>query len=71
MKALRYSLMTLGEIGAVPLSTTHATGSALLGVGFGGYYALSRVPPRDWQQWVAIACGIVLAVGVVAMAFFK
>jgi hypothetical protein len=71
MKALRWLLLAIGAIGAVLLSTNHAAGFALLGVGFGGRYALSGVPPRQWQEWVAIACGIVLAVGGVAMAFFK
>jgi len=71
MKALRWFLLVLGAIGAVLLSTTHAAGFALLGVGWGGYYALSRLPPHQWREWVAIACGIVIAVGGVAMAFFK
>jgi len=61
----------VGAIGAVLLSTTHAAGFALLGVGFGGCYALFSVPPRQWQEWVAIAFGIVLAVGGATMAFFK
>jgi hypothetical protein len=37
----------------------------------GGKYALSGVPPRHWQEWAAIVCGIVLAVGGVALAFLK
>jgi hypothetical protein len=71
MKILKWSLLALAAVGAVLLSTAHAAGFALLGVGLGGKYALSGVPPRHWQEWVAIACGIVLAVGGVAMAFFK
>lgn len=71
MKALRWSLLALGAVGAVLLSTAHAAGFALLGVGWGGSYALRGVPPRHWQQWLAIACGTVLAAGGLALAFFK